>query len=250
MRKFPDLPAVRAILVIALLAIINPPAMSAAEQVGDHELVVLLHGLGRSSVSMWRLAARLEDAGFQVERVGYDSLHQGPDEILREVSAQIAACCARHDGPVHFVGHSLGGLVVRAYLQNNEVANLGRVVLMGTPNQGTAAVDYFSGSWWIKLLGPTAQQLGTGDNSFPKTLAKPYYPIGIIAGESDSEYNENIIPGRDDGLVAIQATKLEGMTDFIVIRTGHSMMRHDKDVAKQTIAFLKNGSFNHALQPH
>jgi len=213
------------------------------EEIGNKEIVVLMHGLGRSNSAMWLLATRLTYAGYHVVRVGYSSLDQTPEEILKEISKQIDECCREHTQKVHFVGHSTGGLMVRAYLQSNKVTNLGRVVLMGTPNQGTEAADHFSDSWLINLLGPTAKALGTDEQSFPKSLKLPYYPVGIIAGEYKSEFNEPVIPGKDDGLVSVEATKIDGMTDFIIIETGHSMMRYDSEVAEQTIEFIKNGAF-------
>jgi len=209
----------------------------------NKEIIVLLHGLGRSNTSMWLLASRLEDAGYYVQRVEYSSLDQKPDEILEDISLQINQCCQKHTQSVHFVGHSLGGLMVRAYLQNNKVDKLGRVVLLGTPNKGTKAADHFSNSWLMNILGPTAKALGTDDESFPKSLKAPYYPVGIIAGEVKSELNDPVIPGKDDGLVSVEATKIDGMTDFIIIETGHSMMRYDSEVADQTIEFIKNGVF-------
>jgi hypothetical protein len=193
---------------------------------------------------MWLLASRLEDAGYYVKRVGYSSLDQRPDEILHEVSNQINECCRDHAQSVHFVGHSLGGLMIRAYLEKYKVDNLGRVVLLGTPNKGTEAADHFSDGWLMKILGPTANALGTDDGSFPNSLATPYYPVGVIAGKLNSQLNDPVVPGEDDGLVSIEATKIDDMTDFIVIETGHSMMRYDKEVADQTAQFIKTGAFN------
>ncbi|MCG8042145.1 MAG: alpha/beta fold hydrolase [Candidatus Thiodiazotropha endolucinida] len=209
----------------------------------NKEIVVLLHGLGRNKTSMWLLASRLENAGYYVKRVEYSSLDHDPDEILQDISSQINQCCQKHTHSVHFVGHSLGGLMVRAYLQYNKVDKLGRVVLLGTPNKGTEAADHFSNSWLMEILGPTAKALGTGQNSFPNSLKAPYYPVGIIAGEIKSRLNDPVIPGKDDGLVSIEATKIDGMTDFIIIETGHSSMRYNSEVAEQTIEFIKNGMF-------
>jgi pimeloyl-ACP methyl ester carboxylesterase len=210
---------------------------------GDKEIIVLLHGLGRSATSMWLLASRLEDAGYFVKRLDYNSIQQSTDEALQDIIVQISQCCQKHHKPVHFVGHSLGGLMVRAYLQDHKVDNLGRVVLLGTPNQGAEAADYFKESWIMRLLGPTAKTLGTDANSFPKSLIVPYYPVGIIAGQRGRSLNDHVIPGKDDGVVAVEATKIDLMTDFIVIKVGHSMMRYDKEVAEQTIEFIKNGKF-------
>jgi uncharacterized alpha/beta hydrolase family protein len=236
------------IFIILLVTLVTFKAANAwfnhSDEVAENkEIIVLLHGLGRSNTSMWLLASRLEDAGYYVQRVGYSSLHQKPDEILQDISLQINQCCQNHTQNVNFVGHSLGGLMVRAYLQNNKVEKLGRVVLLGTPNKGSKAADHFSNSWLMDILGPTAKALGTDDKSFPKSLKPPYYPVGIIAGELKSKLNDTVIPGKDDGLVSVEATKIDGMTDFIIIETGHSMMRYDSEVADQTIEFIKNGVF-------
>ena len=192
---------------------------------------------------MWLLASRLEDAGFHVERVGYKSLKQTPEEILDDVSEQITGCCLKQERPVHFVGHSLGGLLIRAYLQDNDVDQLGRVVLIGTPNQGNELVDRFGTDWWMKLLGPTAATLGTDDEAFPSLLARPHYEVGVIAGVSKSLSINRHLSGEHDGLVTVEATKLTGMRDFVVVETSHSAMRYNEEVANQTVSFLRTGEF-------
>ena len=212
----------------------------------DEETVVLLHGLARSNAAMWVLNIRLKRAGYHVEPVGYRSLRQTPDQIMQDITAQIDRCCKDSHSTVHFVGHSLGGLLIRKYLQDNRIKNLGRVVLMGTPNQGASITDYIRDKWWAQLAGPTAMALGTGESSFPNSLDDPYYPVGVIAGVIDINHNEHMLPGEDDGLVSIEATKLKGMSDFVLINTGHSMMRYNEEVAIQAISFLRNGHFNKA----
>ncbi len=134
-------------------------------------------------------------------------------------------------------------MLMRAYLQDNQVTNLGRVVLMGTPNQGTEVVDHYRDSWWMKIAGPVANALGTDGDSFPNTLDDPYYPVGVIAGVSESGASK-VVPGADDGLMTVESTKLDGMSDFTVVESGHSMMRYNEEVAQQTIAFLKTGRFD------
>ena len=192
---------------------------------------------------MWLLASRIERAGFDVVRIGYDSLHDAPEAILEDVARQIDACCRALPMPVHFVGHSLGGLVVRAYLAESRVANLGRVVLIGVPNNGTPLVDRSRDSWWMDLAGPTARSLGTGSDSFPASLPNPDYPTGVIAGSRSGGFPLDGIPGADDGLVPVESTKVPGMVDFIVVESGHSFMRYSNEVARQTIAFLRRGEF-------
>lgn len=209
------------------------------------EHVVLLHGLARGSLSMWLLAHRLERAGYEVTSVDYDSVGETPEAVLAEAHAQIDACCLQGGQVIHFVGHSLGGLVIRAYLASHKVERLGRVVLIGTPNSGTPLVDHHRDAWWMGLAGATAASLGTGPDSLPRSLPAPYYPVGVIAGMTRNGFFSDLIQGEDDGMVPVASAKLAGMRDFVVVDSGHSMMRYDADVARQAIAFLKNGRFIH-----
>ena len=123
--------------------------------------------------------------------------------------------------------------------------NLGRVVLLGTPSQGSELVDIYGDSWLIKILGPTARVLGTDEDSFPNRNGPPYYPLGIIAGTSSfNPITDDHLPGPDDGLVSVRSTKIDGMTDFLLVDTSHSMLRYNQTVARETIHFLKNGRFS------
>ncbi|RJP95628.1 MAG: alpha/beta hydrolase [Desulfobacteraceae bacterium] len=210
---------------------------------GEKEVVYLLHGLGRSKFAMWVLASRLEDAGFSVNNIGYSSINRSPEEILLDVSGQINETLPGNNQTVHFVGHSLGGLMIRAFLENTKIKNLGRVVLIGTPNRGTTLVDNYQDSWWMQMAGPTALALSTDKKSFPNSIADPYYPVGIIAGISEDNDNEDILPGKDDGLVPLESTKISGMTDMIIIQSNHWMLRYDQEAASQTIEFLRNARF-------
>ena len=240
---------ISALLATLLVFLISTSPLSATKQgtlqwpTLEKDIVILLHGLGRSTFAMGSLASKLEDAGFDVVRIGYRSLSQTPEQILEHVSEQINECCVERSRTVHFVGHSLGGLVARAYLQREQFQNLGHVVLMGTPNQGSELVDRFYNRWWIKILGPTARSLGTGPTSFPNSLKPPYYSVGVIAGISEGILNDKYLPGEDDGLVTVEATKLKGMSDFVIVETGHSAMRHNNEVAKQAISFMRYGKF-------
>ncbi len=219
-------------------------ALPASKRAESPELVVLIHGLGRSRMAMWPLARRLEASGYDVTLVGYDSLGATPDKALAAVTAQIEACCASSNMPVHFVGHSLGGLLIRAYLADHQMPRLGRVVLLGTPNQGTPVVDHNREAWWMQLAGPLANALGTGPDSFAKGLPAPTYPVGVIAGQLSHGAGAMVkLTEPNDGLVPVASTRLAGMQDFVILDVGHSMMRHDAAVAQHTIAFLRDGRF-------
>ncbi|MEW8508108.1 MAG: alpha/beta fold hydrolase [Candidatus Thiodiazotropha sp.] len=232
------------VLLLSVYLHMASATWSGEKDFSKNEIVVLLHGLGRSNIAMWRLAYRLKDAGYDVQQVGFSSINTTTDEVIADVTDQVNTCCANEKRTVHFVGHSLGGLLIRAYLQENTFTNLGHVVLIGTPNNGTGIADRFKGNCLVELLVPIATALGTDSKSLPNRLAAPYYPVGVIAGVYESDLNEDYLPGRDDGLVPVESTKLEGMRDFIEVESGHSMMRYNDDVAEQTIHFLENGKFD------
>jgi len=231
------------ILIMPLSLISQQTDTTQTKLKSQKDFVYVLHGLAVSKASTKLLGSRLEDAGFEVHRIGYKSMNKSPKEILDIVHDQIQNSLPGEDYTVHFVGHSLGGLVIRAYLDSNKVANLGRVVLLGTPNQGTEIVDKLQDTWLMKILGPTTKALGTNKGSFPNSIGDPYYPIGVIAAVTDLVNNEFIIEGKDDGLVPLESTKLNGMTDIIIIKGGHMLMKYRKDVANHTIDFLRNGKF-------
>lgn len=214
----------------------------------DKELVVVAHGFGRSDWAMWRLVQRLEKANFNVCALDYETIGESIDSVLTTTNNQINDCLVNAPR-THFVGHSLGGLVIRAYLQNNQeklaTVGLGTVVLMGTPNKGSELADHLSDSWLMALGGEISRALGTGETSLGINLLELDINLGIIAGTKPSSLTKEQFSGPNDGLVSVESTKLKSMTDFIAIDVNHTQMRYDAEVAEQTIHFLKNGAFKH-----
>lgn len=221
------------------------PAPEPESALDTRDMVVLLHGLGRSSKAMWRLEDRLIEAGFRVRSLSYDSTHQPSDVLRADIARQMADCCLERGGRLHFIGHSLGGLMVRAYLADHPVPNLGRVVVMGTPNGGSELVDRMGKRWWFSWLGPTASELGTDAESFPASLPAPDYPVGVIAGRATSFLSsERFLPGADDGMVSLRSTRLKGMQDFAIVDARHSALRSNEQAAEYAVNFLRSGRFS------
>ena len=214
----------------------------------DDELVVLAHGLGRSDWAMWRFAQRLKDAGYKVCSLDYQSIGVSVAEVLTETSTQIDASILNAP-KVHFVGHSLGGLVIRAYLQNKthklQKAKIGEVVLIGTPNRGSELAGHLSDSWLMDIGGGISRALVTGTRSLGNNLNALDVNIGVIAGTKSFGLTNANFTGPNDGLVSVESTKLDTMSDFITIEVSHSMMRYNLEVAQQTIHFLQKGMFKH-----
>lgn len=215
------------------------PAPAGADQ------VVLLHGLGRTESAMLILENSLAGAGFEVHNIGYPSNDETPDQLVARISAAINACCANNERTVHFVGHSLGGLLIRAYLADGLPDNMGRVVLLGTPNQGSELADVEAGlpGTILELAGPTAQMLGTGLDGFAASLPPPDFEVGVIAGTRDAIVTNEWLPLPNDSMVSLESAKLEGMRDFREFELTHWGLRNSLDVAEATIGFLNAGRF-------
>jgi hypothetical protein len=239
-------------ILFVLLTGLIPPALMAQEapesQAGQEsvaECVILLHGLARTSRSMEELQQKLGDAGYQVVNASYDSRHQPIETLARNVVPAATAQCAA-GARINFVTHSLGGILVRFYLSESGLDHLGRVVMLGPPNQGSEAVDALANMpGFAALNGPAGLQLGTGPDSIPNRLPPANFEVGIIAGSrSINLFLSMLIPGADDGKVSIERAKLAGMTDFLVVSHTHPMMMDSDDVIEQVIFFLRHGRFD------
>lgn len=240
--------------VLAVAAALAAKSMLATEEAApaplpstdsESETVVMLHGLARGPRSMTILADRLEKAGYRVVLIGYPSTEQEPDALVAHVRAEIERCCAGAS-PLHFVTYSLGGLLVRAVLADSPPVGLGRVVMLGPPNRGSELVDEF-GDWSLfRFLGPTAAQLGTDEESFPRRLGAADFEVGIIAGTRANPVGNAVIPGDSDGTVGVARARLEGMNDFITVEHSHTFLMRSERVAAETAHFLRNGRFSDA----
>ena len=218
------------------------PALSAPEQ------VILLHGLCRSSDSMARMQRALVDAGYQVQNVNYPSRTASIQQLADEAIEPAVALCQRDGAPkIDFVTHSLGGILVRSYLARHPLPSLGRVVMLAPPNQGSEVVDKLGGWFLFKWInGPAGNELGTDADSTPNQLGPVNYPVGVVAGDRSINWiNSLLIPGRDDGKVSLERTKLAGMSDYIVVHSAHPFIMKNRDAIRQTIQFLRTGKFDH-----
>lgn len=210
------------------------------------EKVVLVHGYGRSPAAMKAISEFLEEAGYQVYNLGYSSMIRDIEGVKKEVFRKADKFIAGSTDRVHFVGHSLGGLLVRSYLDQRKPARLGNVVIMGSPNKGTPIVEHLRDKWYFPLGGPVTSSLSSKGSSFLASLKAPTYRLGVIAGVIEREDNESMIPGKDDGLVPLESAKVAGARDTIVMNVSHYRMRFDDRVMRQMLHFLQKVSFDHS----
>jgi len=239
---------IRTRLLAAFLLLVTASACleESGLRAGTQPQVVVLHGLGRTATSMLLLAERLEDAGFEVHNFDYPSTEEPVEQLVDRLRSQVDRCCTAPGLPLHFVTHSLGGILVRVYLANSRPANLGRVVMLSPPNHGSEIVDTFGDNplfdW---ALGPAGQQLGTRQESLPNRLGPADFELGIITGSASlNPLTSWLVSGQDDGKVSVESARLHGMTDFLVVPRTHTFIMNSTEVTSAVIRFLRSGTFS------
>lgn len=219
---------------------------SATASVQAKDGVILLHGLARTSASMDKMQTALTEAGYVVVNIDYPSrtaaIRKLAEDTISEALRDNSLRACQH---IHFVTHSLGGILVRSYFAEHDDPRLGRVVMLGPPNQGSEVVDQLK-DWTLfkKINGPAGSELGTDPYSTPNQLGPVEFELGVIAGDRSINWiNSLMIPGPDDGKVSVERTKVSGLTDHLVIHATHPFLMKNPTAIRQTLAFLRTGKF-------
>jgi triacylglycerol esterase/lipase EstA (alpha/beta hydrolase family) len=222
--------------------------ISTSGQIFANDCVILLHGLARAASSMEKLEGKLNQAGYHAVNIDYES-RKHPIVTLAEmaVSEGLRECHNQKAQRIYFVTHSLGGILVRQYLSDHEIAELHRVVMLGPPNQGSEVVDTLRDVPGFEALnGLAGMQLGTSSTDIPRQLGPVDFELGVVAGtQSINLILSSYLPGTDDGKVTLESAQVKGMTDFITLPVTHPMMMKNTRVINQTLHFLQLGTFSH-----
>ena len=211
----------------------------------NQDTIVFLHGLGRTWLSMAWLAGQARQRGFAVINHGYRSRRHSIAEHAEQLRIMVGAIAGA--GRIHFITHSLGGIIVRAMLADRSARpqRLGRVVMLSPPNQGSELAELLAGNpVFHAVLGPASGELGTRGSSTPNQLGPVDFDVGVITGDrSFGPLASRIFPGPGDGKVSVARAQVEGMRDFLVVRRSHSFIMYGTDVAEAAFHFLGHGRF-------
>ena len=226
----------------------------------NKDYVVLLHGLARTANSMNKIADAFRKRGYHTLNLGYPSRSDKIENLsLKVLTTALDLCTGEleeqqrtqaREGQIHFVTHSMGGILLRHYLLHHRIRNLGQSVMIAPPNQGSDVVDFFGNTPGFKLLnGPAGMQLGTNEESLPLRLGPVNFSVGIIAGDrSINPFLSRRLPKPNDGKVSVASTMVEGMADFIQLPLNHTFIMRNKEVIRQSITFIETGRFRHREQ--
>ena len=233
---------------LAIAASLSLPVQPSHASTTELSCVVLVHGLAGSRWNWIGLPQLLQRSGYHVVNYSYPSRQQRIEVAAQALAPVVQQCLQQQRRPVHLVGHSMGGLLIRAYLQQYGHVGIGRVVMLGTPNQGTELSDPTGQQPYERAvagwLGPAVAQMTTETNGFVAQLAEPSVPTGIIAGYlTPTPWLNRRFNTANDGLVAVYSTRLSTMQDFVLVRSIHTSLPLQVDAQRQVGWFLATGRF-------
>ncbi len=206
--------------------------------------VYVLHGILLPAIQMRRVINSLCKQGFDAVAISYPSTRYDWSALVDQIWAQIGEDVGKQP-VVHFVGFSMGGQLVRVMLNRYRPANVGRVVLLASPNKGSEVADFMQ-SWrlyqWI--FGPAGQQLTTHNTACDDLRGVPYYEVGCLGGTCTIDpISYYLIKGPNDGKVSVESSQCEGMTDYKTLPVSHTFFPLSRNVIAETAHFLQHGQF-------
>ncbi len=212
--------------------------------------VVLIHGLGRTSCSMFRVSRYLTRHNFATRRFGYSSRRQTIQEAARKLNDFLNDWYQEspEEGKLHLVTHSMGGILARYCEAHDLLPHVHRIVMLGPPNKGSEVADWFNTylpRFFNLVLGPHGPRLGTDKHSYPARLPQTInHETAVIAGiRNHLLFTRWILPQPNDGVVSLNSTRVKGIRDWKAVKAGHTFMMNHPYVRELIVNFLRKGSF-------
>lgn len=234
------------IIIFSIILYAFRPIQVAEILENEKDCVVLIHGFLRMPSSMENMAKFLNENGYRTINIDYPSHKYDIDTVADKfLKPAILGYCPEPDRQIHFVTHSLGGLILRHYLKDNQPENLRKIVMIAPPNKGSELADLLNENpFGEKLLGPILPELTTQIQNLPPKIDIPEIKIGIIAGtKSINPLANKIIKGKHDSTVSVESTKMENMTDFMEIERSHTFITDQEEVKTAVLNFFTTEKF-------
>ena len=206
------------------------------------DMVILIHGFFRTPRNMSVLNDYFVAKGYRVFAPGLPTTFGSLDDCTEEFERRFSEIQGDYSR-IHFVGHSMGGLILRNFLSRNTVQNIGRCVLIGTPNMGSNLASMISWCWPVRKIVKPLDAFQPGGVDIPPPLNRPHPDIGAIAGDGDGLFPGTFIPGENDGRMPVDSVSFEGMKERVVLGYHHNEIHRKNDVAELVYRFLREGTF-------
>lgn len=217
--------------------------MTGDSEVGyTKELIVLVHGFFRTPGDMVFLDVFFRSRGFEVFAPALPTTFGSLEECTVKLEQKFSGIREHYDR-IHFVGHSMGGLIIRLFLSRNRVENIGRCVLIAAPNRGSEFVDAVAWFRPLMFLMPPLREFRPDGVSIPPPLNNPPPEMGAIAGNGGGLFLGRFMKKENDGRVTVDSVSFQGMKDFLVLPYNHDEIHHRRETAGYILRFLKEGTF-------
>jgi pimeloyl-ACP methyl ester carboxylesterase len=212
----------------------------------EQECVILLHGFGKSSRSMNSIASYLAEHNYKVINVDYPSRKHDIQTLIEKKIAPQAQECLNKKSKIHFVGYSMGGVIAKNFIDNHNITNLGKLVLIASPIRGSDISSILSKNSFFRIIfGPAVSDLSFSSKLFQTPEANLSYPIGIIkANKSHNPLTSLfLLKGPNDGTITHASTHIDGAKDIIQIDANHNSIIYLDETKKQILHFLQTSNF-------
>jgi len=219
---------------------------ASASAIQPKDTVILVHGILNGPIFMKRIERTLKKSNYEVINWSYSSRMHHVEKFAKDLNDLVESVDT--PGTIHFVGFSLGAIVIRYYMTHYKPNNIGRFVMIAPPNHGSEKAEILHKHLWFRLLfGYTAiKQIFASNKAFFDSCGIPSCDFGIIAGgRGDRKGRSKLLPGDDDGAVSVSSTKLEGANDFIRLDRRHTGLLLSKKTSANVRQFLRTGHFLH-----